>query len=299
MHDMREIGRQIAANFLGNSPQWYKIAILGFLVANPIILLVFGPFITGWLILIEFIFTLTMALRCYPLAPGGLIAIEAVLLGMTSPANVFHEVENNFEVIMLLVFMVAGVFFLSALRELQRRLPEDFSHKNLAASVQVYAEELVVGLVAHWLAETGRTNVALAGGVCSNVKINQRVHEIPGVESVYVHPGMPDDGMPVGAALGLYHQLSEQAYRPDPETMPHVYLGPDYDDDEVKAELERQEVPATHCYDIESQVARLLADGAIVARFSGRMEYGPRALGNRTILYQPTDPSVTYWLNDV
>jgi carbamoyltransferase len=193
---------------------------------------------------------------------------------------------------------VANVFFLSALRELQRLLPEDFSHKNLAASIQQYSEELVVGMISHWLEQTGHSNVALAGGVCSNVKINQRILEIPGVESVFVHPGMPDDGMPVGAALGLYYELSGKQYDPDFVAMPHVYLGPDYSDEEIKAELGAQGVEAEFYEDIELEVARLLAKDAIIARFNGRMEYGPRALGNRSILYQPKDPTLTYWLND-
>jgi NhaB family Na+:H+ antiporter len=80
-----------------------------------VLLLLAGPFVTGWVILLQFIFTLAMALRCYPLQPGGLIAFEAVLLGMTSSATVIHEVETNFEVILLLIFMVAGVFFLKDL----------------------------------------------------------------------------------------------------------------------------------------------------------------------------------------
>ena len=72
-------------NFLGPSPVWYKQTIIAFLLINPVILLLAGPFVTGWLLIAEFIFTLALALRCYPLQPGGLLAIEAVLLGMTSP----------------------------------------------------------------------------------------------------------------------------------------------------------------------------------------------------------------------
>ena len=67
-------------NFLGNSPEWYKYTILAFLAVNPILVYTLGPFITGWLLIVEFIFTLAMALKCYPLQPGGLLAIEAVLL---------------------------------------------------------------------------------------------------------------------------------------------------------------------------------------------------------------------------
>ncbi|NNF60724.1 MAG: sodium/proton antiporter NhaB [Gammaproteobacteria bacterium] len=102
-------------NFLGHSPDWYKLAIIGFLVINPIALFVVGEFWTGWLLVIEFIFTLAMALKCYPLAPGGLLAIEAVLLGMTSPGHVYDEALHNFPVILLLIFMVAGIFFLKEL----------------------------------------------------------------------------------------------------------------------------------------------------------------------------------------
>ena len=99
-------------NFLGNSPGWYEAAIIAFLLINPICLYLFGPFVTGWMLIGEFIFTLAMALKCYPLQPGGLLAIEAVVLGMTSPEAVYQETVSNFPVIMLLMFMVAGIYFM-------------------------------------------------------------------------------------------------------------------------------------------------------------------------------------------
>jgi NhaB family Na+:H+ antiporter len=102
-------------NFLGSSPEWYKKTIIGFLLVNPLLLLALGPFITGWFLIGEFIFTLALALRCYPLQPGGLLAIQAVLLGMTSPHTVFEETLANFEVILLLMFMVAGIYFMKEL----------------------------------------------------------------------------------------------------------------------------------------------------------------------------------------
>lgn len=102
-------------NFLGSSPIWYKQTIVAFLLLNPVFLLLLGPFVTGWLLIGEFIFTLALALRCYPLQPGGLLAIEAVLLGMTSPHTVFDETAANFEVILLLMFMVAGIYFMKEL----------------------------------------------------------------------------------------------------------------------------------------------------------------------------------------
>ena len=99
-------------NFLGNSPGWYETAIIAFLILNPIALYLFGPFITGWMLIGEFIFTLAMALKCYPLQPGGLLAIEAIALGMASPEAVYKETVANFPVIMLLMFMVAGIYFM-------------------------------------------------------------------------------------------------------------------------------------------------------------------------------------------
>jgi len=104
-------------NFLGNSPEWYKLTIIGFLILNPILLAVpgIGPFVTGWVLIAEFIFTLAMALKCYPLQPGGLLAIEAIALGMASPESVYHETVLNFPVILLLMFMVAGIYFLKDL----------------------------------------------------------------------------------------------------------------------------------------------------------------------------------------
>ena len=99
-------------NFLGNSPDWYETSIIAFLLLNPLILMAFGPFITGWVLIGQFIFTLAMALKCYPLQPGGLLAIEAVLLGLTSPEAVYQETMSNFQVILLLMFMVAGIYFM-------------------------------------------------------------------------------------------------------------------------------------------------------------------------------------------
>ena len=102
-------------NFLGHAPDWYKKTVVAFLVFNPLILVLLGPTLTGWVIVLEFIFTLAMALKCYPLQPGGLIAIEAVALGMTSPQTVYDEVVAAFPVLLLLIFMVAGIYFMKEL----------------------------------------------------------------------------------------------------------------------------------------------------------------------------------------
>jgi len=102
-------------SFLGTSPDWYKKTILAFLVLNPILLMVAGPTVTGWVIIGEFILTLAMALKCYPLQSGGLIAFEVVLMNLTTPYHVYGEIGANLEVILLLVFMVAGIYFMKPL----------------------------------------------------------------------------------------------------------------------------------------------------------------------------------------
>ena len=102
-------------NFLGQAPNWYKTVLICFLILNPVLMFIVGPFVTGWIIIIEFIFTLAMALKCYPLPASGLIAIECVLMGMTTPESVYNETVANFPVIMLLMFMVAGIYFMQDL----------------------------------------------------------------------------------------------------------------------------------------------------------------------------------------
>ena len=104
----------IYKNFLGHAPDWYKKAIVAFLLINPLIFMA-DPYIAGWVLVLEFIFTLAMALKCYPLQPGGLLLIQAMFIGMTTPYQMYHEIEQNLGVVLLLVFMVAGIYFMKEL----------------------------------------------------------------------------------------------------------------------------------------------------------------------------------------
>lgn len=101
--------------FLGNAPVEYKATIFAFLLLNPLLLWLLGPVVTGWVLIFEFIFTLAMALKCYPLQPGGLLAIEAVLIGLTEPARVYTEINHNLPVVLLLMFMVAAIYFMKGM----------------------------------------------------------------------------------------------------------------------------------------------------------------------------------------
>jgi carbamoyltransferase len=189
------------------------------------------------------------------------------------------------------------LFYRSALKKIREALPLDFSKKDLAATIQQIAEEIATRYILHWLEKTKEHNIGLAGGLFANVKINQRVHEIPGVRSVFVHPAMSDEGLAVGASLALNYIKA-----PDPTTLgtkcfDHVYLGPSFTEAQLQKLLAVEGINYRQHRQVEEEIARLLAEGYVVARFAGRMEYGPRALGNRSILYRPDDPSVNDWLN--
>ncbi|WP_137972683.1 sodium/proton antiporter NhaB [Pseudomonas sp. F(2018)] len=111
----RSLAGALAHNFLGSSPPWYKLTILFFLLVNPLVLWAAGPVAAGWLLVGEFIFTLGMALKCYPLLPGGLLVLQAILLGLATPKALYEELAHNFPVILLLMFMVAGIYFMKDL----------------------------------------------------------------------------------------------------------------------------------------------------------------------------------------
>lgn len=109
------LAQAFGRNFLGSAPGWYKRTIVAFLLLNPLLLVVAGPVVAGWILLAQFIFTLAMSLQCYPLQPGGLLALEALALGLVTPDEVYAEVVTGFPVILLLIFMVAGIYFLKDL----------------------------------------------------------------------------------------------------------------------------------------------------------------------------------------
>lgn len=111
----RSLTGALAHSFLGQSPRWYKAVICLFLLLNPLLLATLGPVVTGWVLVIQFIFTLGMALKCYPLMPGGLLLVEALLLRLTTPEALYEELQHNFPVILLLMFMVAGIHFMKEL----------------------------------------------------------------------------------------------------------------------------------------------------------------------------------------
>ena len=185
----------------------------------------------------------------------------------------------------------------SALKQIASRLPENFDKADLAASVQLLLEEIGIQFIQYWLRKTGIRSIAVAGGVFSNVKFNQRVHELEEVDNFFVHPAMDDSGLAVGGAFAALADESGVDPRSLSQRLKNVYFGTSYEDDEIRDSIESFGFEATFESNITDVIAKLLAEGRVVARFTGRMEYGPRALGHRSILYQTTDPSINDWLN--
>ncbi len=166
---------------------------------------------------------------------------------------------------------------------------KDFSREDIAAALQKNLEEEVCKFIDYWVKKTDTHDLALAGGLFANVKLNQKIHELDCVNSIYIFPHMGDGGLSVGAALAYT--------KPEPFKLESVYFGPEYSNNEIKKELDRNKLKYTHFKNIELEIAKLIAEGFVVARFNGRMEFGPRALGNRSILYQTNDKTVNDWLN--
>jgi carbamoyltransferase len=164
-----------------------------------------------------------------------------------------------------------------------RRLAEEHSAADVAAAAQEILERQVLGLVKHWVGARGTRRLACAGGVFLNVKVNQRIWYEAGLEEQWIVPDAGDSGLALGAALHAWHARAERPPRP----LGHLSFGPAYGDDAVREVLEARRLGYRRTTDPAGEAARLLADGKIVGWFQGRMEAGPRALGNRSILMSP------------
>ena len=177
---------------------------------------------------------------------------------------------------------------------LMRELVENYRREDVAAAFQRRFEEVFTELVRNAVRETGIDKVVLAGGAFANVKLNQRIYEVPGVNEVFIYPNMSDGGISQGAAL--HFDISQNGSTGG--KLPNMYYGPSYSDEEIEEALKEKGLEYTRYDNVEAEIAKLIADNKVVARFNGGMELGPRALGNRSILYQTTDPKVNKWLNE-
>lgn len=165
----------------------------------------------------------------------------------------------------------------------------NYSREDIAAWVQQILERHAASIAERWLAETGLNRLVVAGGIFANVKLNQRLSELTSVNDLFVCPNMGDGGLSLGAICNTFD------IKPVP--LNDVFLGDKINSGEIELVLKTHQLHYEKCDDIERRTAELLAEGKIVARCRGRMEWGPRALGNRSVLASTNQPDVAERLN--
>ena len=178
------------------------------------------------------------------------------------------------------------------------RTPEseiDDSFKNIAFAVQDACEAAMVALVKLATQKTGCRNVCLAGGVALNSKANGKIEASGMVDNIFVQPAASDDGVALGAVFAPY---LDGGGRLPMKALRHAYLGPEFSDAEIEKALRTYKLRASKLDDIAATTADLLANGKIIGWFQGRMEFGPRALGHRSILADPRDPEMNAKVNN-
>lgn len=181
-----------------------------------------------------------------------------------------------------------------------RKLLAEQRFDNICAATQQHFEELVSQWVKNAIEATGIHKIACAGGMFLNVKANKVLREMEEVDDIFFYPAAGDEGTPVGAALEGYYRFCErEGIKPKREKLGPIYYGMEYDNDYIEKVLKERGwiEKARYVDEIDEEVGELIAKGKIIARFNGRVEWGPRALGNRSILADPRDLRVIQKLN--
>jgi carbamoyltransferase len=179
--------------------------------------------------------------------------------------------------------------------------PLEQRHRNLASALQARLEEVYLGMLKKLAERTGLKAVCLAGGVAFNCVANGKIFDATGFEQVYIHPAAGDGGLAVGAAFFVWHQILG---KPRSFVMDHAYWGPGYTRDEIRRAIDASGL-AKNGWRVEElaedqlmqRTAAIVADGKILGWFQGRSEWGPRALGNRSIVADPRRPEMKEILN--
>ncbi len=167
-------------------------------------------------------------------------------------------------------------------------------HENIAAALQQVTEDAMIHLSEELYEKTGSKNISLAGGVALNCVANGKIVPNTGFENIFIQPAAHDSGTALGAAYCIWNQILG---KPRAKPMTHAYLGPEYSEEEIREVLERNRMSYQRFSNPEKHLAQMISQGNIVAWFNGRMEAGPRALGNRSILADPRSPIIRDILN--
>jgi len=171
----------------------------------------------------------------------------------------------------------------------------DQRHKNIAFAVQDYCELAMMSVVRAALQKTNSKNLCLAGGVALNSKANGKIAASGLIEKLFVQPAASDDGVALGAALAPF---LDGGTRLPLRAMRHAYLGPSFDDDVIETALKTYKIRASRLSDPAATAAEMLSQRKILGWYQGRMEFGPRALGSRSILADPRDPEMNIKVNN-
>lgn len=219
---------------------------------------------------------------------------EGKILGLSAlgdPSILRGEFEKRFSLLPRGGYKILGG---KEIRFWVEQLSRRHSREVIAAAAQETLEKVVTHFVRHAVEATGISKLVLAGGVVANVKLNQRLYEMPGVSEIFVFPAMSDAGTGVGAGLlavkgGLSHS---------PVCIQNVYWGPGFSEAAIERVLRKEGYAFSKPSRLEETVAGHLAQEKIVGWFDGRMEFGPRALGHRSILAPAIHPEINKTLND-
>lgn len=166
---------------------------------------------------------------------------------------------------------------------------------DVAASMQIHFEEVLLQLARHLAALTGETRLCLAGGVALNSVVNGRIQRETPFRELFIQPAAADDGTAIGAAFAVRHDILGF---PRSFVMEHAYWGPAFSDQEMDFSVRKFGLTGRRLENVERAAAVAIADGKVVGWFQGRMEFGPRALGNRSILADPQRPDIKKLLNE-
>lgn len=216
------------------------------------------------------------------LKPGGLFEVNPdlcrfYLLDYETPSGYLEGLERLFKV---------------RRREQGEELSQE--HKDIAATLQVVTDDAIMHVARHLHELTGSKNLCLAGGVALNCVSNCRVFEDGPFEQLYIQPAAHDAGTAIGCAMYIWnHQLQQ----PRSEPIASPYLGPAFTDAEIEAALQKNGLKYERRENIAADVARLIGEGQVIGYFQGKMEVGPRALGNRSLLADPRNPEIRQMMN--
>ncbi len=172
-----------------------------------------------------------------------------------------------------------------------RNLLERYGRENVSAWAQNILESVICSVVRHWVSKTGVDRIAVAGGVFANVLLNMKIHELPEVRELFVYPNMGDGGLSLGAICATF--------KPFPDPLSHAFWGDSFNERDILNAIESYGLAYMKLYSewVPCLMAEGVARGRYICRFLGRMEWGPRALGNRSILCRCDSREITERLN--